>query len=79
MIYSISILVGINLLIIFFKAFSDVRLLVIKYFRIVKFKILKYKRETSLNQIVSEVAIKEALSDEKFKKKPKKVAVRSEL
>ena len=44
-----------------------------------KFKILKYKRETSLNQIVSEEAIKEALSDEKFKKKPKKVAVRIEL
>ncbi len=79
MIYSISILVGINLLIIFFKAFSDVRLLVVKYFRIVKFKILKYKRETSLNQIVSEEAIKEALSDENFLKKPKKVAVRIEL
>ncbi len=37
------------------------------------------KWKTSLNQIVSEEAIKEALSDKKFLKKPKKVEVRIEL
>ena len=51
----------INILIVFYQAYLDLKLVFTKYYRLCKYKFCKSKPETKLSQIVPEEAIRDAL------------------
>jgi hypothetical protein len=70
----ISFFILINLLIVFYQAYLDFKLIFIKYYRFCKYKFCKVKPKSKLNEIVPEETIKDALKDADFiNKKPKRV------
>ena len=57
----ISFFILINLLIVFYQAYLDFKLVFIKYYRLFNYKFCKIKPKSKLTEIVPEETIKEAL------------------